>query len=176
MQQTLKLAQQSGDTYQEWQSQRNLGVNLLRQKQFEQAKPYWDRAEELARSHHFRSNSLRAADICNTSYLLSSLGDWRKGLRYGKQSLAIARRFNNKPEQILAMSVIAYAYWQGNQRLWALLIFVRHLPQAAQLALRDESLRYTLITGLQVIISPLLTALQRLGRFLQLQPRDQEPR
>ena len=67
LQQTLKLAQQSGDTYQEWQSQRNLGVNLLRQKQFEQAKPYWDRAEELARSHHFRSTSLRAADICNTS-------------------------------------------------------------------------------------------------------------
>ncbi|MEX0270727.1 tetratricopeptide repeat protein [Leptolyngbyaceae cyanobacterium UHCC 1019] len=176
LQQILELAQRSGDAYQEWQSQRNLGVILLRQKQFEQARLHWDRAEELARSHHFRFASLRAADTCNTSYLLSSLGDWRKGLRYGKQGLAIARRCNNKQEQSWAIMVIAYAYWQGNQRLWALLIFLRHLPQAAQLALRDESLRYTLLTGLQVITSPLLTAIQRLGRFLQLQPRNQEPR
>jgi tetratricopeptide (TPR) repeat protein len=172
----LALAQQSGNAYQEWQTLRNLGVLLLREKQFEQAKPYWNRAEELARSHRFRSTLFRAADLCNTSYLFSSLGDWRKGLRYGKQGLAIARRCNSKQEQSYAILVIAYAYWQGNQRLGALLIFLRHFPQAAQLALRDESLRYTLMTGLQVIISPLLTALQKLRRFFQVQPRNQKPR
>jgi tetratricopeptide (TPR) repeat protein len=175
-QQMLDLAQRSGNAYQEWESLRGLGVSLLREKQFEQAKPYLERAGELARSHRFQSVLFNAADLCNTSYLFSSLGDWRKGLRYGKKGLAIARRFKIKQEQIFALLVIVYAYWQGNQRLWALLIFGRYLPQAAYLALQSETIRYTLLTGLQVIISPLLAALQQLGRFFQFQPRNQKSR
>ena len=176
LQHLIELTQQLGDPYLEWQTLLTLAPLLMRQKQFEQAKLYWDRAEALARSHRFRSVLFKVADLSNTSYLFSSLGDWRKGLRYGKKALAIARPLKNKQQQIFALLVIAYAYWQGNQRLWALLILLRYLPQAAQLALQNESTRYALLTGVQVIISSILTALQKLGSFFQVQPRNQKSR
>jgi tetratricopeptide (TPR) repeat protein len=176
LQQGIELAQQSGDAYQEWQSLRTMGVFLLRLKQFEQAKLHWDKAEDLARSHRFRSVSLTVADLCNTSYLFSSLGQWRKGLRYGKKALAIARRLQGKEERVFALMATGYAYWQGKQRLRGLLIFLCCLPEAAQLMLQNESIRYGILTGFEVILNSILAALQRLWRFLQLQPRNQKTR
>jgi tetratricopeptide (TPR) repeat protein len=175
-QQTLRLTQQSGDAYQEYESLRTLGILLMRKKQFEQAKLYWDKAENLARSHRFHSISLSTVDLSNTSYLLSSLEDWRKGLRYGKKALAIARRLKGKEERVFALMATGYAYWQGKQRLRGLLIFLCCFPEAAQLMLRNESIRYGILTGFEVIINSILAALQRLWRFLQLQPRNQKTR
>ena len=162
--QALEPVKRSGDSFQEWIILRNLAILALRAKDFARAKLYLEQEQEVLRSLPPNSLSLSVADWVNSSYLLSSVGEWQRGLRHAKKALAVVRHDKPGTDQILAFLVLAYAYWQGGQRSRGIRILLGQLPQilASVYQQQDDSLRYALKITVEVVSQPLLKTLQKL--------------
>jgi signal transduction histidine kinase len=114
----IPYAKQAGDLKNLCLSYSEIGLTFTKEKKYDSALYYYDQALAIYNAGKFINEFDRATLLQSISQTRMAMGDMKTALRYGQESLAVARRMNNPSKLKEAYELLAILYERvGNNAL-----------------------------------------------------------
>lgn len=163
--QALVIVRTIGDKYGEAFVLEGFGAIYARTKEYHLAINYLQLVSKI--NHQLGNQDLKVYNLSNLAYCYSNLKQHKKGMRYVKKALALARKSDDRRNKGIVLAILANAYWQQGKYILGLLVIARSISFLVSWW-RWESFQFIWQKTVEEISQGIWRGITHLIRFLPL--------